>query len=270
MSKNYYNVSDEYRPVSAWGYVGYTFLFAIPVVGLILLIVFSFSTRNYNRRNFARSYFCWLLIAVIVLVGSMLLSGNLYVLLNEGRRYIDNTVDQIKAIISTFQEKNKTVIPSGNVINQPASDEFRSNPEQNKTTGASSSAKSKDEKAMNASSANQITLREGKYIIGKDINVGNYIITCTGTAGEAAGKAYGSVGNMMDSLDGNSNGEWGNLYGSLGNLMGEYIDMTVEILGDYGDVLRSFTMKNGDSRTIKLEKGTALNITDGSCTLTLK
>ena len=29
----------EYQPISAWGYIGYRILFAIPVVGLICTIV---------------------------------------------------------------------------------------------------------------------------------------------------------------------------------------------------------------------------------------
>jgi len=121
--------------------------------------------------------------------------------------------------------------------------------------------------SRNLSPETERTLRDGKYIIGRDIDAGSYTITCTGTDGESAGDTYGSLGSMLDQLDGDSNGAWGNLYGSLGNLMGEYSEMTVEIIGDYGDVLRSYSMKNGDSFSIKLEEGTALKISDGSCTI---
>ena len=58
----------EYRPISAWGYFGYSLLFAIPLVGFICLIIFSFDSSNINRRNYARSFWCALLIAVIFLV----------------------------------------------------------------------------------------------------------------------------------------------------------------------------------------------------------
>ena len=111
------------------------------------------------------------------------------------------------------------------------------------------------------------TLREGKYIIGRDIPAGNYIISCTETAGESMGSSYSSLGSKMDSLDDESDTNWGDLYGSLGGLMSEYMDMTVEIIGDYGDILRSYNMKTGDSFTITLEEGTALQISDGSCTI---
>ena len=73
MGKIQYEGSDQFRPVSPWGYIGYGLLFAIPVVGLILLIVFAVSDRNINRRNYARSYWCVLLVAlVLVLVLSLL------------------------------------------------------------------------------------------------------------------------------------------------------------------------------------------------------
>ena len=68
MSKYSYDGSEQFRPISAWGYVGYTILFCIPLLGFILLIVFSLSGKNINRRNYARSYFCMLLIAIILSV----------------------------------------------------------------------------------------------------------------------------------------------------------------------------------------------------------
>lgn len=63
------DLPSNLRPLGAWAYFGYTLLFSIPVVGFILLIVFSFSRSNINRRNFARSYFCgYILFAIIILV----------------------------------------------------------------------------------------------------------------------------------------------------------------------------------------------------------
>ncbi len=47
----------EYEPLSPWAYLGYTLLFAIPIVGLICMIVFACSsTGNINRKNFALSF----------------------------------------------------------------------------------------------------------------------------------------------------------------------------------------------------------------------
>lgn len=63
------NIPEEYRPISMWGYFGYELLFSIPCVGFILLIIFAVGgTRNVNLRNFARSYFCFLIILVVFLV----------------------------------------------------------------------------------------------------------------------------------------------------------------------------------------------------------
>lgn len=58
----------QYRPLSPWAYFGYNLLFAIPIVGFILLIVFSCSSDNINRRNYARSFWCSLILAVVIVV----------------------------------------------------------------------------------------------------------------------------------------------------------------------------------------------------------
>ena len=69
------NLPDEIRPISMWRYFGYQILFAIPLSGLILLIVFALGgTRNVNLRNYARSYFCILIIGIIIFV-FMIMTG---------------------------------------------------------------------------------------------------------------------------------------------------------------------------------------------------
>ena len=60
-------IPQEYKPISMWGYFGYELLFSIPCIGLILLLVFAFGgTQNVNLKNFARSYFCFLIVVVIL------------------------------------------------------------------------------------------------------------------------------------------------------------------------------------------------------------
>ena len=67
-------IPAEYKPISMWGYFGYELLFSIPLVGLIVALVFSFGgTQNINLRNFARSYFC-LLIIVAAVGGTLVVS----------------------------------------------------------------------------------------------------------------------------------------------------------------------------------------------------
>lgn len=63
------NIPEEYKPISMWGYFGYELLFSIPCVGFILLLVFAFGgTKNVNLKNFARSYFCYFIIAAAITV----------------------------------------------------------------------------------------------------------------------------------------------------------------------------------------------------------
>lgn len=109
------------------------------------------------------------------------------------------------------------------------------------------------------------TLREGKYIIGEDIEPGTYRLTCLETAGEHMKDAYGVLGDAMDALDGSQG--YGSMFDAFGGMFEQYVGMTVEILGDYGDVLKSWDLKAGDSMSITLKTETALQISDGSCTI---
>ena len=68
------DLPPKYRPVGAWRYFFYQILFAIPIIGQIFLIIFAISGKNINRRSFARSYFCALII-VVILFGAMYLLG---------------------------------------------------------------------------------------------------------------------------------------------------------------------------------------------------
>lgn len=61
------HLPEKYRPMGAWTYFGYSILFSLPVIGLIVLIVCAFSDSNINRRSFARSYFCVALLIVILI-----------------------------------------------------------------------------------------------------------------------------------------------------------------------------------------------------------
>lgn len=59
-------IPEDYQPISMWGYFGYQFLFALPVVGWVLCISFALMARNHNLRNFARSQFCYLIIYIVI------------------------------------------------------------------------------------------------------------------------------------------------------------------------------------------------------------
>ncbi len=59
-------IPEDYQPIGMWGYFGYQFLFALPIIGWVLCISFALMARNHNLRNFARSQFCYLIICIIV------------------------------------------------------------------------------------------------------------------------------------------------------------------------------------------------------------
>ena len=66
-NNNSNNIPEEYRPIGMWGYLGYEILFSIPLIGFILLLVFSLGgAKNVNLRNFARSYFCLFIIGLVL------------------------------------------------------------------------------------------------------------------------------------------------------------------------------------------------------------
>lgn len=69
-------VPGEYKPLGAWGYVGWQLLFALPFAGFVLLIVMSFAPRNKNLKSFARSYWCMaLLVFAIALVAVLIIAA---------------------------------------------------------------------------------------------------------------------------------------------------------------------------------------------------
>ena len=57
---------EKYRPLNSWGYFWLNILYSIPVIGWIFLIVFACSDANISRRSHARSYFCALVIALVL------------------------------------------------------------------------------------------------------------------------------------------------------------------------------------------------------------
>lgn len=68
------SIPEQYEPLSPWAYWGYTLLFSVPIVGFIFLIIFSCKDSNLNRRNYARSYWCNLIIVGIALVALILIA----------------------------------------------------------------------------------------------------------------------------------------------------------------------------------------------------
>ncbi len=62
-------ITPEIQPISPWGYVGYLLLFAIPIVGLVMMFVFAFGgTNNINVKNLAKGNLWLLLISVAICI----------------------------------------------------------------------------------------------------------------------------------------------------------------------------------------------------------
>lgn len=59
--------------ITPWGYIGYSFLWSIPLIGLIIWFVNCFSGKQ-NLRNYARSIFCFFLIGLIM-IGATFIFG---------------------------------------------------------------------------------------------------------------------------------------------------------------------------------------------------
>ncbi|MBQ3701446.1 MAG: hypothetical protein II885_01675 [Oscillospiraceae bacterium] len=109
-----------------------------------------------------------------------------------------------------------------------------------------------------------VTLREGKYIVGDDIMPGTYTLKCTETSGDTYGGLYSSLGDLYGGMD----SALGGLMGSLGGMMSDIINTEVQIIGDYGTVLKSYELKAGESVQLTLSENTALKISEGTCILT--
>jgi hypothetical protein len=68
VNNNWNGIPSDYKPISAWGYVGYNLLFSIPLVGFILLFVYGFGNGNINVKNYARSFLLFYLITIVLTI----------------------------------------------------------------------------------------------------------------------------------------------------------------------------------------------------------
>ena len=67
MYQNYGTIIPaSYKPISAWGYFGYRILYSIPIIGWIFLLIHAIGASNVNVRRHARSYFCSVLLIVLI------------------------------------------------------------------------------------------------------------------------------------------------------------------------------------------------------------
>jgi hypothetical protein len=65
MAKNYDYGS---KSITSWGYVRLAILYAIPVLGWLVWLINALFAKNTNVKNFARSYFCWVVLVLVLAV----------------------------------------------------------------------------------------------------------------------------------------------------------------------------------------------------------
>ena len=82
--ENQLNIPEEYQPISLGKYIGFTFLFLIPCVGFICMIVFACGAiKNKNIINWARAQLIvcavflviYIIFLIIVGLGATIFSG---------------------------------------------------------------------------------------------------------------------------------------------------------------------------------------------------
>ncbi len=69
------DIPEQYRPLGAWSFFGLQLLYAVPIVGVIFLIIHSCNSSNLCRRGFARSHWCGYLIVGIIFLVILFLSA---------------------------------------------------------------------------------------------------------------------------------------------------------------------------------------------------
>ena len=77
MAKNYDYGSKSIKP---WGYVWLNILYAIPVLGWLVWLINALFAKNTNVKNHARSFFCAVVLVLIVAVIAGAILGLMYLL----------------------------------------------------------------------------------------------------------------------------------------------------------------------------------------------
>ena len=60
--------ADDRNYVSVGAWMGMMFVTAIPVIGLIMVLVWAFAGENESRKNYFRAILSWVLIMVVLCV----------------------------------------------------------------------------------------------------------------------------------------------------------------------------------------------------------
>ncbi len=77
------------QPLGIGKYLLVMFVFSIPLVNVIMMIVWSISSKNINLRNFAIAAFIWIVIIIVVIIGFSTAIGVIF------SQYIDQFIEQL-------------------------------------------------------------------------------------------------------------------------------------------------------------------------------
>ena len=80
------------KEISTAGYFWLMLLFAIPVIGLIALLIFAFAVKNKNLRNLARAFLIWIIVALVLSVIAFILMKIFGVNLSSVMESIQNVI----------------------------------------------------------------------------------------------------------------------------------------------------------------------------------
>lgn len=66
----------EYKPVTIGQYIGYSLLFSLPIIGIIMLFVTAFdSDKSISLRNYAKSILVWCAISIVLAILLFVFAG---------------------------------------------------------------------------------------------------------------------------------------------------------------------------------------------------
>ena len=65
--QEYSELPFKYLPMGGWDYLGWSFVYSIPVFGIFFVIVNALRSSNIARRNHARSYIAAFFVALLLI-----------------------------------------------------------------------------------------------------------------------------------------------------------------------------------------------------------
>jgi uncharacterized membrane protein YidH (DUF202 family) len=69
------NDKEDSNYISVGSWMGTLFITAIPVVGLLMMLVWAFTGENESRKNYFRAILSWIVILVVLCVGAAFVVG---------------------------------------------------------------------------------------------------------------------------------------------------------------------------------------------------